>query len=625
MLRNVLICLMLTTVTAAVYCQVVGVGLFTLEPPFYVFSIERPFDFVSLEDPVYVSKNDHVRDGITRDGIVWAFSAKNVDYWRPVSLISHMVDCSMYGLRPAGHHLTSFLWHAANSLILLGLLRSMTRSPWLSAMVAALFALHPLHVESVAWITERKEVMSVFFGFLAICVYVAYVRRGGLGRYALMVLLLTLGLMAKPMLVTLPLVLLLLDFWPLQRMSSGSSFIRLVVEKLPLLPLIAAFCVITVVIQRRIVGFTEQEIAFVDRAANAVVSYTRYIGRVVWPRQLTVIVPHPNLYGGTGWDAWQVILATVLLLAITFLVFRFRRFRFLPMGWFWYLGTMVPVIGLVQVGHDALADRHTYLPLIGLFIIMAWGLRALVTRLKQNDRPAPELFVIGTVVVVICSAFSWRQLRHWRSSFELYRHVLYVYPNNPIANNNQGTEFKKSNYPVRAFGFFKRAYENAPNNPYILASYGVALAEKGLLTDAIEQFERAVLIKPNYAGALNNLGNALRLDGQTDKAIKSLKLAIEQNPQHFGAHHNLGDALVENRDYKKAIKHYRQALEIKGDHPLILANLGRALKSVGRLDEAISHLRRALELKPMMDMAQEQLNEALATKLQVEQDGVKTP
>ena len=594
MQRNMLICVILTATLVVVYGRVAG------------------FEFDALNDPLRISQGVHMGEGFTLEGVAGAFSMEQLDYWRPLALLSHMLDGALYGVRPGGHHITNCLWHLLNTLVLFGLLHSMTRAPWRSGLVAALFSLHPLHVESVAWVAERKDLLSASFGFLAICAYVHYTRRGGVARYGLIAVLLTLGLMAKPMLVPLPFVLLLLDYWPLRRWSTTGSFVRALVEKLPLFPIILIISGLALLAQKDKVNFASQFVPVSDRAINGLVSYVQYVGKVFMPRGLAVVSPHPNLPGGTPWTTWHVVAAVALLLAFTVLVIRYRHHRFLPVGWFWYVGTLVPVSGLVPVGDQAMADRFTYVPLIGVFIIMAWGAELVVGKRRLEDDGAPDWIVIGVALVLVaCAAASWRQLGFWRNSFEIYRHAFYVHPTSATAHHNLALIYRFGGVDEKAYHHFSKAVQISKSNAVILVAFGNELAAKGRLDEAVNHYRRAIEIKPEYAGAHNNLGNALRLLGDLDQAIEQLRRAIAINNDHYGARHNQGLTFAAKGDHEAAIHHYEKALAIRPNHPILHVDLGISQRSDGRFGEAITSFRRALELKPGMETALEQLNMAL--------------
>ena len=556
--RSLIVCLLLSGAVAAVYGQ-------TLH-----------FEFLRWDDPPYVYENTNVRAGVTAKGLRWAFTKSHAANYHPLTWVSHMLDCERYGLNPAGHHAGNVLLHILNTLLLFGVLRAMTAAFLPSAAVAALFGLHPLHVESVAWVAERKDVLSTCFGLLAIGAYAAYARRPSFGRYSRVFLLFAATLAAKPMLVTLPLLLLLLDFWPLNRMQTrgdSPSWGVLLVEKLPLLALSAASCVVTYVVQQG-AGASEptRVIAAPGRAANAVVSYVRYLGKTFWPTDLSPHYHHPNLPGGTPWAVWQVACAAGVLLAVTAVAVAAHRRRHLLVGWLWYLGSLVPVIGLVQVGHQAMADRYTYVPLIGPFLAVVWA--AADAAAKRNRRGT--LVALATVVLVACGAVSAAQARHWRRSEALFERGLEVEPRNPVMHSNLAQ--------------IRRG--------------------QGRIEDSMHHFEQSLLVRPSDPKALINLGGLLFWTGNVEAAITHYRTALDIMPRSYLAHYNLAFALASTGRTAEAVDHYREALRIRSDEPLAHLNLGVAFESLGKVDQAIHHYQTALRLQPTMAEARTRLDRA---------------
>jgi tetratricopeptide (TPR) repeat protein len=514
-----------------------------------VYAPARDFDFVSWDDPEYVTQNVHVRQGLSIDGVVWAFTTGDHENWHPLVALSHMLDCEICGIAPAGHHLSNIVLHVLNVLLLFGVLHAMTGAIWQCAWVAALFAVHPLNVEAVAWVSARKDVLSTLLGLLAMAAYVAYARRGGIGRYLLSAALLALGLMAKPMLVTLPLVFLLLDYWPLGRLRIGGarteavaeqarmrrSLGHLLLEKLPLLALSVASSIVTYAVlrQRVVVPSTFRPVPFELRAANAVVSYVRYLAQALWPTDLAILYPHPNLPGGTPWSAGQVIGAAVLLVVISAAVLWARRQRYLLVGWLWYLGTLVPVIGLMQVSADAMADRYTYLPMIGIFIAVVWGAAELTGRVgRRHALPRAAMGAAAVVVLVALMACAARQVSYWRDSIALYEHALEVAPGTAIMRTN-------------------------------LAN---VLTEKGRIDEAIEHYRLAVEVDPDYLPAHNNLGNMLMFRSQPNEAVQHYSRAVALAPNLPHTHINLADTLIVLGRIDEAIAHYERALALDARH-----------------------------------------------------------
>jgi tetratricopeptide (TPR) repeat protein len=512
-----------------------------------------------------------------------------------------MLDWTLYGGDPAGHHATNILLHAVNTLLTFLLFNVMTARLWPSAAVAALFALHPLHVESVAWVAERKDLLCALFALLATLAYVAYARRGGTLRYLLTALLLALSLAAKPMAVTLPLLFLLLDYWPLERRR---SLRLLLLEKLPLALLSALSSIMTLIAQQKggAVASTDA-VAFPLRLANAAISCIRYILKTIWPAELSVFYPHPDLLGGSPWEWWQVGGACLLLAAVFLLVSRARSMKYLTVGWLWYLGMLVPVLGLVQVGPQAMADRYSYLPLTGLFLMVVRGCKEILPR-----RLGALLMI---VLLIACGARSWVQLKHWRNSVVLFEHALEVTPGHPVIHNYLGTALERAGRHAEALEQYRSALLAAPG--YAGASYnlGSGLLARGDAEQAIGHLRLAVGLDPRRADALTNLGNALAATGRLDEALSSYRAALEVDPSHVGANYNLGVALQRKGDPAAAIPHYRRMLRTEPDHPQAHNNLGLALAATGALQEAIEHFRHAIRIDPGHARARGNLEKAL--------------
>jgi Flp pilus assembly protein TadD len=551
-----MICLFLIVATIAVYWQVAN------------------HDFLNYDDREYVTGNYHVQAGLTWEGIIWAFTTFHATNWHPLAWLSHMLDCQIYGLNAGGHHLTNLLIHVVNALLLFVLLKRMTGALWRSAFVAALFALHPLHVESVAWVAERKDVLSTFFWITTTWAYVHYVEHPRFGTYLLVLVSFALGLMAKPMLVTLPFVLLLLDYWPLQRYQFGHSEanprksinnshqrlipLHLIREKVPFFVLAAASSVVTFLAQQSGGAVTPlDKLALSVRMANALVSYVSYMGKMIWPIRLAVIYPHPGTL-----PIWQAAAAGLLLVCISVFVIRTaRRSPYLAVGWLWYLGTLVPVIGVVQVGKQCMADRYTYVPLIGLFVIIAWGIADVAKRWSYQRL---VLAISTGVVLLALMVCTWFQVTHWRDSISLFTHTLDVTGENYEAHNN----------------------------------LGVARGEQGRFKEAVGHFSKALQIMPNYAVTHNNIGSVLARRGNLEEAIGHFSKALQLDPRLAEAHICMGVALSRQGSVNGAIDHFSRALEIRPDNVELRNNLGVALARQGRLDEAIDHFSRALRVKP---------------------------
>jgi protein O-mannosyl-transferase len=588
-------CLFLVIATLSVYWQV------------------QHFDFVSFDDNEYVYDNFHVKNGITSENLIWAFTAFHSNNWHPLTWLSHMLDCQFYGLNPGLHHLTNLLFHIANSLLLFFIFKQMTGDLWKSGFLAALFALHPLHVESVAWISERKDVLSAFFWLLTLWCYIRYVRRPGLNRYALVLLFFIFGLLSKPMLVTLPFTLFLLDYWPLNRFhyqplagnQTKTQIIRLLLEKIPLLTLVPISCLLTFYAQRH--GGVVKSIdifPFQVRIANAIVSYISYIGKMIYPANLAFLYPHPGM---PPW--WKISGAFFLIITISFLsVKKIKKHPYVIVGWLWYLGTLIPVIGIIQVGMQAMADRYTYIPSIGLLIIAVWGIPEFFANWR-NKRI--WIAISATTAISIYAIVAWKQVGYWKNSISMLEHTLEVTSNNHIALDSLGVERFKQGKLDDAMSLFLQAARIYPNNPYTHFNMGVALYVKGNIQEAINQYLEAVHIEPNYFQAYSNLGAAFFSLGQTEEAIKHYIKAITIKPDYMDAYINLGIAFDTLGNFENAIKSYNQALHIDPNNINAHYNLAVDLEKIERLDEAILHYSQTIRLRPDFFDAHYRLSVAL--------------
>jgi len=509
---QLVVCLLLTAFTLAVFWQV------------------QFNDFILYDDPSYVTSNRHVQSGLTGRGIFWALTTTDVSNWHPLMWLSLMLDFDLFRLNPAGYHWTNLLFHIANTILLFTVFRRMTEDIWRSAFVAALFAIHPLHVESVAWISERKDVLSAFFWILTMWTYIRYTEHRGTGNYLMLIAAFVLGLMAKPMLVTLPFVLLLLDVWPLRRLHFPFTCFNKTLpddvgrreiawphalwEKLPLFFLAFLSIVITYLAQMswNAVGSLEM-FPLNIRIANALISYVHYIVKMFWPANLAFFYPYV-----VWWPPWIVAGAALLLAGLTFLILKYMGTRpYLTVGWLWYLGTFVPVIGVVQVGSQAMADRYTYIPLIGLFMMIAWGVPELFGNWRFRKM---FLSVLSGVVLTVLALSSWQQVQYWRNSVTLFEHALSVTSGNYLAHNNLGV--------------------------------ALSLAER--TEEAVCHYSAALLIKPDYTDAHNNLGVTLAVQGKVDAAIGHYTQALLISPDHEKARANLAAALVRREGQRKTIE-----------------------------------------------------------------------
>ncbi len=518
-------------------------------------------DFVGYDDPYYVTDNPNVNAGITRQSIIYALTTPHGAIWNPVTTLSHILDCQLFGLNPFWHHLTSLVLHTASTLLLFAILKRMTGAVWPSAFVAAAFALHPLRVESVAWVSSRKDVLSVFFWMLTMWAYVRYTEHPGIRRYLPVFLFLWLGLLAKPMLLTLPFVLLLLDYWPQGRFQrpTKKTTLRLIAEKLPLFALVALVGLIAYIVPQseEALELTET-LPFSARVSNALVAYIAYIGKIFFPANLAVLYPHPR----NTLPVWQPTASLLLLAVISAAVFyKASKRRYLPIGWLWYLGTLVPVIGLVQLGHQAIADRYTYLPSIGIFIIVAWGTAELLARSRL---PKAVPVISAAAVLVILSACTRVQARYWQDSLTLYERTLAVTSNNYIMHYN----------------------------------YANALLRAGRYDEALIHFKKAVQINPQYFDAHNGIGRVLLEQERTDEAITRFAEILRLEPRYYKAHYNIALALTQKGDYESAVEHFHKALRVRHNWPEAHYNMGRAFYLQGNRDAAARQFVQALRLNP---------------------------
>jgi protein O-mannosyl-transferase len=545
-------------------------------------------DFVNFDDNLYITENPHVQGGLNWAGVKWAFFNPVAYNWHPLTMLSHMLDCQLFGLKPWGHHLTSVLLHAVNTVLVFVLLQRLTGALWRSVLVAAVFGLHPLHVESVAWVAERKDVLSTCFALLSLLAYARFVehargdprpaagkkpnpewrmpkenrksntetadqpnpesdfgfrtsfgnRDSGFGFldrfYLLSLVFFALGLMSKPMVVTLPFLMLLLDWWPLQRMASGA---RLIWEKIPFFVLAAGISVVTFVVQKQTgVSTPVENLPLVARGGNALISYCRYLGKLFWPVDLAFFYPHPGV-----WPLAQVVLAGGLILGLTVLfIGQRRRHPFLLMGWLWYCGTLVPVIGLVQVGNQAMADRYCYVPSLGVLILIIWGICELTRRWRHYEL---ALSVAGGAAIVLCFGMTRQQLEYWKDDETLFRHALEVTENNYFAHNNLGVTLEKKGQTDEAIRQYQEAIRLKPDFAETHSNLGAILGTKGQTDEAISQFQEVIRLAPDDATAHYNLGTAFGIKGQIDEAISQFQEAIRLKPDYAEARHNLAHAL----------------------------------------------------------------------------------
>jgi tetratricopeptide (TPR) repeat protein len=554
------------------------------------------FEFVSLDDNVYVTANPKVQKGVTAEGLRWAFTNVDTGTWHPLTWISHMLDCRFYGPWAGGHHLTNILIHASASMLLFIVLNAMSGFLWGSGLVAAFFAFHPLHVESVAWVAERKDALSGFFWIATMGAYWLYVKNPGPSRYLLVLASLALGLLSKPMLVTLPIVLLLLDWWPLGRQEGPVTLLddflkpypflrharsRLLVEKIPLLALSLAAGTMAIVGQQKIGAIQAVEVfPFRERFANAIVSYAWYLWKMILPLDLAVYYPHAGMPPSWKWAGSFVILA-----AATALVLRYaRNYPYLPVGWFWYLITLLPVIGLVQIGAQAMADRYTYIPLIGPFIMVVWGAYGVAGERKRIQAALAVFFAAVMAALAVSAAI---QLGHWRDSRTLYSRALAVTEGNYLIHNNLGNELAAAGEVDQALVHYLEAVRIYPD--YADGHYNLANTYAGLGQDdqAVYHYLEAVRIKPDYEKAYNNLGVALARRGNLDQAMVYFSEALRINPGSVDARYNLGSALAARGKFAEATAQFEEILRLNPGATRVRVRLAQVYWLSGQREKAL--------------------------------------
>ena len=597
-------------------CAVFAVCGFLLLAVALVFGQTVRHGFVNFDDKGYVYENPDLARGLTVDGIAWAFTTTKACNWHPLTWLSYFIDYRVCGLKPWGYHLSNVLLHAVNAILLLLVLWRITGEFWPSAFVAAVFAIHPLRAESVAWVSERKDLLSGLFFMLTLGAYASYVRRPfSWLRYLAVVALFALGLMAKPMLVTLPLVLLILDYWPLGRMKLGW---RVLVEKLPLLALSAASCVATSIAQREAIAPLDF-IPFSARLANAFISYVAYVSHLFYPVGLAVLYPHQ----GSRLPDWQVIVALLLLVCISVGVAAWRRkCPYLLVGWCWYLGMLVPVIGLVQVGLQSMADRYTYLPQIGLVIGVAWGTKQVLRSWRYRNW---LLAITSVLVVAALMGCAWQQASYWCDGESLWRHAIASTLPNAVAQNNLGGILARSGRPDEAIVHYRKALEIKPDYAEAYNNYGVILGQDGRLDEAIAHLKKALELKPDYPDARDNLDV---IQSQREELVKGLadrRKLLRSRPDDVALLSSIAWVLatVPNdsiRDGAKAVEFAQRAEKLTdGREPAILDTLAAAQAETGRFAEAVQTARKALELADRQD--KRPLAESIEAKIRLYEAG----
>jgi len=565
--------------------RTIVIYLFLAAISLVVFGQTIRYDFVNFDDDLYVYNAPAIQAGLTAQGIALAFTSQHARNWHPLATLSHMLDCQLYGLKPGGHHATNVILHIITVLLLFRVLREMTGAVWKSAIVAALFAVHPLHVESVAWVSERKDVLSAMFFLLMLGAYVRYARGPSMTRYLLVAVLFAAGLMSKPMLVSVPAILLLLDYWPLRRFEQPSSTTgktkivnsgnqpctrqRLFLEKIPLFVLAGGSCVATFVLQKRATGAIPP-LPFLWRVENAFVSYMIYVWKTLWPTHLAVFYPHPN----NTLPIWVVILAMMLLLAITVSAIVFRNKRpYVFTGWSWYLVMLMPVIGLIQVGEQGHADRYTYLPHIGLFLLAVWFAADVAAVRESRSRFATAT---AAVIILALASAAFIQASYWRNSETLWTHALDVTSDNDVAHNNLGYLRVDQGELDKAIAHFEAALEIRSRkldphydvgSAFVQMNLADALARKGQPDEALVHYEEAIRLQPNYANAYYNRGNVLFTKGRIDEAMADWEKTLQIQPNDADAHTCIGNALLRQSSPKEAIAHYEKAMALAPGDP----------------------------------------------------------
>ncbi len=573
------------------------------------------FDFINFDDDVYVTDNRHVRSGLTKENLAWSFSFqdKGKTYWHPLTWISHMLDVELYGIDAGRHHHTNVLFHAFNTFLLFLILYRMTGAQWRSAFVAALFALHPINVESVAWIAERKNVLSTFFWMLTLLAYAVYHERPGIVRYLTVLFVFSLGLLAKPMLVTLPFVLMLLDYWPLNRIrvqppirdSLGLAF-RLILEKVPLL-ILSGLSVYFSMASVKGMGneITLQAIPLILRIENALISYLIYIGKLIWPANLTVFYPYPVRI-----PLWQVLGALAALMVISVGVIRaFKKFPYLGVGWLWYLGTFTPVIGFMQAGlWPQMADRWAYVPFIGLFIMIAWGTSELLSRWRHKRF---GVSIAAGALLTALMVTSYIQAGYWANSVTLFSHALKITKNNALAHNNLAIALTEHGRYDEAIYHAKAAMDLRPNNASVYNNLGYVFLKSHNLNEAIQNFKMAIKLYPAYTKAYYNLATALMMIGNIDTALSNYRMALDLAPDSKDILNDFANAMFRQGRINEALSYYSKALSLDPRDADIYNNIGVALNHLGSFEESVRHFRMALQLNPNFLDASENLAKAL--------------
>jgi protein O-mannosyl-transferase len=596
--RVAILCLVLAAITFAVFGQTAG------------------FSFVNFDDDLYVYANARVTDGLSLKGLAWTCTHADCSLYHPLTMLSLMANYQLHGLHAGGYHLTNVLLHTASVILLFLILRQMTGALWRSAFVAAVFAIHPLRVESVAWVSERKDVLSTFFFMLTLGAYVRYVRDPkSLARYLMVAGAFVLALLSKPTVVTLPFVLLLLDYWPLNRFEN-QKLSRLIREKIPLLVLAAGACAMTLLGAEK--WFVPAvQVSLLSRIGNAVVSYAAYLRQMVWPARLAVLYPYPE----DGLPPWKVALAGILLAVFSAAALWQRRKRpWLLLGWLWYLGMLAPMIGILQVGGFAHADRYTYLPQIGIYVAVTWLVAEWGARQNLSHVMLGGLMTAVIAVLMVCA---WKQTAFWQDSITLWRHTLDCTTRNETAYHNLGFAFIQKGELDAGIAQYRLALQIKPsldalqidpNDAEVHDNFGSALLRQGKVNEAAVHFLRALQIRPDFAQAHYDLGKLFLDQDRVDDAIAHFQQALQIGPEYAEVHGSLASALLRKGKVEEAAAHFQQALQLRPDYAQAHYNLGNILLQNGKLDEAVGHYEQAVQIDPDYAQAHVNLGSALLQK-----------
>ncbi|GFO60675.1 O-GlcNAc transferase [Geomonas silvestris] len=580
---STLLCLVMLVVTLALFSRTAG------------------FDFINFDDPGYVTANSVVKGGLHGGSVAWALQSSEMSNWHPLTWLSHMTDVQLFGLKPAGHHLTSVVLHTVSAFLLFLLLVRLTAMPWRSLVVAGLFALHPMHVESVAWVAERKDVLSGLFWHLTLLMYVAYVHKPKPWRYLATMGCFVLGLMAKPMLVTLPVVLLLLDWWPLNRFRRDQAETapaprtarHLFLEKVPFFLISLLSSAATIFVQQH--GGAVQSLEKVQfglRLANVFIAYVRYLIGMFWPHDMAILYPFP-----TEIILWQLAGSILVLIAISAAVFFFRRrFPYLATGWLWFVVTLLPVIGLIQVGGQSHADRYTYLPYTGLSIIAVWGVSELCSSLSFKEK---ALAALSVLTLAVCAVMTWQQLGFWRNNITLYRHTLAVTSNNYLILNNYGIALNQEYGDADgALAAYQEALRIWPNSALTRNNLGTMYLAKGRYAEALEQFREASRLDPGEPMVMVNAGRALAKAGRLNEAAEQFAAALRQDPAAADAHLQLAILLIKSGRSSEARPHYEAVQKLEPSSARGPLTIAVELAAAGMVGEADGYFRQAMTIEP---------------------------